>query len=320
MTKNFVRISGWPCAPAVARDLVRLLADHLRDMGYELGVNSIYRTKSEQAAIFTSRYGRGARSPWGDYRWYQGAQWGRTSGLGPVASPDVGSNHTRGYAVDFAVSQGSASFQWLVAHGHEYGFNHIEGSGIAEPWHWCWRIGIRPDAATPDPWEGRGAPDPVYASDPGMSLDDIHSGAGGGTEEDDMNDEERKLLREAHAYAKSADRFARAAYKRSGESVSNTKWLVARVKGTVKQMSLTATLSQARDGVVWLQGRVKGSVKNASLTAMIEAILEAVTGGDNDKAKAVRDRAEVIDQLLPVDPDVQVLEVEESPEPVDDEV
>lgn len=191
MAKNFVRVCGWPCAPAVARDLVRLLAAHKRDMGYDLGVNSIYRTRSEQAQIFTSRYSRGAYSPYGDYRTYQGATWGRTSGLGPVASPDVGSNHTRGYAVDFAVSQGSASFQWLVAHAAEYGFNHVEGASIAEPWHWCWHVAIFPDGTEPDPWEGRGAPDPVYPSDPGMSLDRIPSGAGGGgsipeSEEDDL--------------------------------------------------------------------------------------------------------------------------------------
>lgn len=202
MTKNFVRIGRWPCAPAVARNLVRLLAAHKRDMGYELGVNSIYRTRSEQAAIFTSRYARGARSPFGDYRWYQGAQWGRTSGLGPVASPDVGSNHTRGFAADFAVSQGSASFQWLVAHAHEYGFNHIEGQSIREPWHWCWRVGIFPDATTPDPWEGRGAPDPVYASDPGIALDGESAGGGGSSDTTQSEEDDMRLIRITDGNAK----------------------------------------------------------------------------------------------------------------------
>lgn len=183
MAKNFVRIGAWPAAPALARDLIPLLQAHKREMGYDLGVNSIYRTKSEQAAIFTSRYGRDAYSPYGDYRTYQGVTWGRTSGLGPVASPDVGSNHTRGYAVDFAISAFSPSFTWLKNNAHRWGFNHVEGSSISEPWHWCWRVGIFPNASTPDPWEGRGAPDPVHASDEGISVGG-NSGSGGGSAND----------------------------------------------------------------------------------------------------------------------------------------
>lgn len=194
MVKNFVRVGRWPCAPAVARDLIPLLNAHKAEMGFDLGVNSIYRTRSEQAAIFTSRYTRGAYSPYGDYRTYQGAAWGRTSGLGPVASPDVGSNHTRGYAVDFAISYGTASFNWLRSNAHRFNFNWIEGQSINEPWHWCWYVGIFPTRNTPDPWEGRGAPDPVYASDPGMTLDGGSAPGGGSTETATTQSEEDEVI------------------------------------------------------------------------------------------------------------------------------
>lgn len=319
MVKNFVRVGLWPAAPALARDLLPLLAAHKREMGFVLGVNSIYRTKSEQAAIFTSRYSRGARSPYGDYRWYQGAQWGRTSGLGPVASPDVGSNHTRGYAVDFAISHFSPSFTWLKNNAHRWGFNHTEGASINEPWHWVWRIGIFPNSASPDPWEGRGAPDPVYASDPGMDL----SGSGGGgnnSEVPEMNAEETKMLKEALAAAKDAQRYAKAAYHRAGEGLSIVKWLKARIRGSVKQKSITTTASEARDAAQWVKARVKGSVKGASITAMLQSIQEAVVSGAKTSDAAIFSRAMEIDASLATDADARITEVDEAAEPVTDEV
>lgn len=185
MAKNFVRIDGWPVAPAVARDYVKLRDAHNAAFPNEpLIINSGYRTRSEQAAIFTSRYTRGGYSPYGDYRSYQGATWGRHSGLGPVASPDVGSNHTRGYALDLNLPQaGSARHNWFLANAARFNFNWVEGRSIGEWWHVCWKVGIFPNASTPDPWEGRGAPDPVHASDEGISVGG-NSGGGGGSAND----------------------------------------------------------------------------------------------------------------------------------------
>lgn len=196
MVKNFVRIDGWPVAPAVARDYVRLRDAHNAVFPSEpLRINSGYRTRSEQAAIFTSRYTRGAYSPYGDYRTYQGATWGRTSGLGPVASPDVGSNHTRGYALDLNLPQaGSARHNWFLANAARFNFNWIEGRSIGEWWHVCWYVGIFPTRNTPDPWEGRGAPDPVYASDPGMTLDGGSAPGGGSTETATTQSEEDEVI------------------------------------------------------------------------------------------------------------------------------
>lgn len=178
MVSNFFRIDGWPAAPALARDLLALRAAHDRECtcGTRLRARSIYRTKSEQHDIFVRRYRKGAFSPWGDYRRYQGAVWGRVDPGGPVASPDKISNHMRGLAVDFAIGKGSTCFWWLRRNAYRWHFNWIEGESIDEWWHWCWHVGIVPGKSTPDPWEGRGAPDPVPASDPGMTLTQLLGG------------------------------------------------------------------------------------------------------------------------------------------------
>ena len=174
---NFYRIDGWPVAPAVARDYLRLKAAHDKNCpcGVPLRVNSGYRTRSEQHTTFVRRYRRGAtsttRPP--DYRKYQGAWWGRVGGPGVVQSPDVVSNHTRGYALDLNVTSGGVCQRWMLANAPTFGFNWIEGKSAREPWHWCWRIGIRPTASSPDPWEGRGAPDPVRPTDRGMTLQQL---------------------------------------------------------------------------------------------------------------------------------------------------
>lgn len=56
----------------------------------------------------------------------------------PTARPGT-SNHEQGLAVDFTCngsgtisSRGSACFQWLAAHGADYGFYNLP----SEPWHW----------------------------------------------------------------------------------------------------------------------------------------------------------------------------------------
>lgn len=174
MASNFVRVGArrLPASPGSARDFLRMKADFDKVFPHEpLEGNSIYRTRSEQISIFTSLYARNAWSPFGDYRRYDGSIWGRVAGSGPAASPDVGSNHTRGYAYDLNVDYGSTRFHWLTKNAHRYNFNWIEGRSVNEGWHWCWHVAIFPTASTPDPWEGRGAPDPVLSSDPGMSLD-----------------------------------------------------------------------------------------------------------------------------------------------------
>ena len=192
MASNFVRINGYPVAPAVARDYLRMKSEHDRVTGGNMSINSGYRPRSDQVAIFERRYRPNAYSPYGDYRTYQGITWGRIDPGGPAASPDAnggyGSNHTQGYALDFNLTPGTTSYVWLVQNASRYGFNHREGASINEAWHWGWHVNIFADATTPDPWEGRGRPDPVYSSDPGMSITDLDTTTGDGGITEPVND------------------------------------------------------------------------------------------------------------------------------------
>lgn len=183
MSSNFFRMSGYPIAPGPAKDLLRMKADHDRDTGGSMTFNSGYRPRSDQIEIFTRRYRPNTYSPFNDYRIFQGVEWGRVEDGGPAESPDAnggkGSNHTQGYAVDFRFGNGFTSLTWLRANAHRYNFNNREGAKVGENWHWCWHIKIQPTLSSPDPWEGRGAPDPVYSSDPGMTYEELMGGTGG---------------------------------------------------------------------------------------------------------------------------------------------
>jgi len=86
---------------------------------------SSYRSDTEQATIFMSRYDRSAgprdRGPFGDWRGpYLGSYWKRMRGL-PTAVPGT-SLHGRARALD--VRTGSPTWTWLVAHGARYSITH----------------------------------------------------------------------------------------------------------------------------------------------------------------------------------------------------
>lgn len=190
MASNFFRIDGWPVAPAVAIAFLRWKADHDKNCpcGVPLRINSAYRTRSEQHKKFVAAYRRGARSTTvpADYRWYQGDRWGRVGGAGVVQSPDVVSNHTRGYALDVNISQGGVCQAWNLKNAPKHGFNWTEGRSAREPWHWCWKVAIYPYVGAPDPWRGRGAPDPVPATDPGMTRAELLGGPASTEGDDDV--------------------------------------------------------------------------------------------------------------------------------------
>lgn len=195
MTSNFYRINGYPVAPAVARDYLRMKADHDRETGGNMALYSGYRPRSSQVEIFERRYRPGAYSPWGDYRTYKGTTWGRIDPGGPAESPDAnggrGSNHTQGFALDFIIGRFYTHLDWMRKNAARYGFNNYEGQRVRENWHWCWNILILEGPNTPDPWEGRGRPDPVYSSDPGMTYAELmggSSGSGGSTPAPNPND------------------------------------------------------------------------------------------------------------------------------------
>ncbi|WP_250444988.1 D-alanyl-D-alanine carboxypeptidase family protein [Actinotalea sp. C106] len=118
------------CSPEVAPDaLLRcdaaaaldpLNAAYRAEFGRDLDVISSYRSVEQQVAVKAAR--------------------------GWLAAPPGSSNHGRGIAVDLGGfgSVGdftSASFRWMEAHAHEFGWFHPDemkpgGSAPPEPWHW----------------------------------------------------------------------------------------------------------------------------------------------------------------------------------------
>lgn len=194
MSSNFFRIDGLPVAPAVAKDYLRWKADHDKNCpcGVPLRITSGFRSKQDQHDVFVDRYRVGAKSPFGDYRTYQGKTWGRISGDGTVMSPDDVSNHTLGYALDVNITQGGVCQRWNLANAGKYGFNWAEGKAVGESWHWCWHVTFRPTKSTPDPWEGRGIPTAAPKSDPGMTRDELY-GAPAPTPDQSEEDEEMSV-------------------------------------------------------------------------------------------------------------------------------
>ncbi|GGO59173.1 hypothetical protein GCM10010910_01510 [Microbacterium nanhaiense] len=180
MALDYTTVDGWPVAPRTAQAfLTRLKPAFERAFpGVTLHVYSGYRSYEGQVEIFTSRYRRGAYSPFGDYRQWDGSTWGRVSGEGTVAAPGT-SNHQSGHALDIRDSgsdagvtiAGNARANWIRANASKYGFNAI-GYTFAEPWH---------IELAGDPWAV------------------TNTGAGGtaASEEDDMfTDDDRKLLQQ----------------------------------------------------------------------------------------------------------------------------
>ena len=140
---NIVRVDGWPCAPGTAAAFTGRLKPAFERAfpGVTLHVYSGYRSYDDQVKIFTERYRRGAHSPYGDYRYWDGSTWGRVSGAGTVAAPGT-SNHQSGHALDIRDSgsdagvtiAGNARSNWIRANAASYGFTPI-GYTFGEPWH-----------------------------------------------------------------------------------------------------------------------------------------------------------------------------------------
>ncbi|PFG43148.1 D-alanyl-D-alanine carboxypeptidase-like protein [Isoptericola jiangsuensis] len=108
------------------------------ETGLQLTVRGWTRTLDEQRTFFLQRYRRGARSPFGDYRKYDGAVYGRVDGAA-AAVPGF-SNHGWGLAVDvndfggvgeFGNGRRGQAFPILAVHG----WTETEGRRVDEPWH-----------------------------------------------------------------------------------------------------------------------------------------------------------------------------------------
>lgn len=177
-----------------------------------------------------------------------------------------------------------------------------------------------------DLYQRYGASYPTYCPGP-ETVDSIlalaaasDDSAGGGGGDDEMTPAQEAKL----------DRMISLMTQRVGphnETVAEgVARLLKRQGGSVKQQTITATVSEGRDAAKWTKARVKGSVNGPSVTAMLQAIQEAVTGNDADAARMILDRAAVIDLTLDVDEtpeyddeDVEVVvAVLDSPEPLAD--
>lgn len=114
---------------ALSRALNRAVAD----TGVNFSVWSAGRSKAEQVALFKQNYapaGRGRK--FSTDRAYAGRIWARKPGGVSVASPDLGSNHEDGRAVDI---HPAAIQNWLRSNGELYGFSWDEGERVGENWH-----------------------------------------------------------------------------------------------------------------------------------------------------------------------------------------
>jgi LAS superfamily LD-carboxypeptidase LdcB len=82
--------------------LTRLLNRAVAETGVNFSIWSALRTRAEQVAPFTANYRNTGRSykASGSDRWYGGNTWARRPGRVAVASPDLGSNHQTGVAID----------------------------------------------------------------------------------------------------------------------------------------------------------------------------------------------------------------------------
>ena len=114
---------------ALSRALNRAVAD----TGVNFSIWSAGRSKAEQVALFKQNYapaGRGRKLK--SDRSYAGRIWARKPGGVNVASPDLGSNHEDGRAVDI---HPAAIQNWFKSNGALYGWSWDEGRRVGENWH-----------------------------------------------------------------------------------------------------------------------------------------------------------------------------------------
>src|SRR5699024_7454833 len=94
---------------------------------------SALRSHAEQVALFKENYTKVSRGrKYSTDRAYAGSIWARKPGGVSVASPDLGSNHQDGLAIDI---HPGAIQSWTQKHGLLYGWSWAEGRRVGEAWH-----------------------------------------------------------------------------------------------------------------------------------------------------------------------------------------
>jgi hypothetical protein len=104
-----------------------LMSNAASKAGVTLRVSSGFRTNEEQTRLFEER-----KNP-------------AVAAVKGVAARPGYSNHQSGIALDLNVGMTkadyiagryTAAYLWLVKYGGEFGFDHVEGAKVNEPWHW----------------------------------------------------------------------------------------------------------------------------------------------------------------------------------------
>lgn len=113
--------------------LTRMLNRAVADTGVNFAIWSALRTKADQVALFKANYTPTSRGrKYSTDRAYAGRIWARKAGGVSVASPDLGSNHQGGVAIDI---HPAAIQNWIKSNGLTYGWSWAEGKRVGENWH-----------------------------------------------------------------------------------------------------------------------------------------------------------------------------------------
>ena len=95
--------------------------------GITLKINEAYRTNERQTQLYNERKNKAVAKEFG------------------VAAEPGYSNHQSGIALDISVGMDKPTylaggstpiFEWLTKHAADFGFDHVEGKSVGEPWHW----------------------------------------------------------------------------------------------------------------------------------------------------------------------------------------
>src|SRR5699024_3360915 len=102
--------------------LTRMLNRAVTETGVNFSIWSALRTKADQIALFKANYrdtGRTYKASSSDL-WFGGTTWARRPGSVAAASPDLGSNHETGVAIDI---HPSVIQDWIKANGGRFGWD-----------------------------------------------------------------------------------------------------------------------------------------------------------------------------------------------------
>lgn len=116
-----------------ANSLSRMIARAVAETNTNFQLYDALRTRAEQISLFTKHYYNTGRSykKNRNERWYKGTVWAWRGGV-RVASPDLGSNHQTGVAIDMHPGPIQA---WIKANGLRFGWSWAEGKRNNENWH-----------------------------------------------------------------------------------------------------------------------------------------------------------------------------------------